>query len=120
MQTSKPTILFLGFLLVGQFLNGLHSARTGNHEIVYTWSVLAFYWALCWWFIHDSRIHSEPWADKYLDMGMFLYIAGIFMIPYYLFKTRGWKALYLIGLFLAVYLGGYVEGVFFYYLVSAF
>jgi len=51
------------------------------------------------------------WFDEYLDMGMFLYIAWIFIIPYYLFKTHGWKALYTIVLFIGVYFGAYIAGI---------
>jgi hypothetical protein len=39
-----------------------------------------------------------------------LYVAGFFLVPYYLFKTRGWKALYTIGLFLVIIFGAYLAG----------
>jgi hypothetical protein len=117
MQISNPIMFLCGFFLVAQFFNGIMAARAGYAAVSNPWYALAFYWAFVWWFIDDSRKHDIKWADDYLDMGMFLYIAGIFLVPYYLFKSRGWKALYIIGLFLGIYFGAYLVGVIFYSLL---
>src|SRR4030095_6468675 len=115
LQISMPSLLFGGFLSIAQFVNGFTNARTdGNLEITNYWYALAFYWALGWWFINDSRKHGNAWTDKYLDMGMFLYIGWIILVPYYLFKIHGRKALYTIGLFLGASFGAYVAGVILY------
>jgi hypothetical protein len=99
-------------------MNGILSAAShSSNRTLFVFS-LAFYWALSWWFINDSRKQGAPWADKYMDMGMYLYVAWIFIIPYYLFRTRGWKAIYIIGLSLGIYFGAYVMGVIFYLIVS--
>jgi len=110
MKISKPTIYLCGFFIVTQFINGFNDAGSSSSEISRFWYVAAFYWALNWWFIADARSYSAGWKDVYLDMSMFLYIAGFFVIPYYLFKTRGWKAFYTIVLFLGSILGTYILG----------
>ena len=110
LQVSRPSIFWCGFLFVTQIINGFNDARNSYSEISNFWYVLAFYWALGWWFITDSRKHGAGWAGGYMDMGMFLYIAWIFLVPYYLFKTRGWKALYTLMLFLGISIGAYIVG----------
>lgn len=119
-QISKPTIYLCSFFLVAQFINGINDTRGSYSDFSIFWFGLAFFWALNWWFIIDSRNHGTSWTDWHLDMGMFLYVAGFFIIPYYLFKTRGWKALYTIGLFLFTIYGAYVAGAIFYLLLSIF
>jgi len=84
------------------------------------WYLLVFYWVLIWWFVVDSSKQGERWPGGHLDMGMFLYIGGVFLIPFYLFKTRGWKALYTIGLFIGAIYGAYITGAIFSLLVSLF
>jgi hypothetical protein len=120
LQISKPSIFWCGFLFVVQFIYGFTSARTGGSEIAFFWYALAFYWALSWWFITDSRKHGIGWADEYMDLGMFLYIGWILLVPYYLFKTRGWKALYTIGLLFGTAFGAYIAGAIFYLITSIF
>ena len=119
LRISKPSILLCAFLVVAQFVNGFNVARIGdNSGISNPWYFLAFYWAIGLWFINDSRRHGVKWVDEYLDMGMFLYIACIFIIPYYLFKTRGWKVIFKIALLLGIYIGAYMGGVISYILTS--
>lgn len=110
LQISKPSILWCGFLFFSQLINGFNDARNSYSDISSFWYALAFYWALAWWFITDSHEYGAGWAGGYMDMGMFLYVAWIFLIPYYLFKTRGWKALYTLLLFLGVSIGAYIVG----------
>lgn len=119
-RVSKSLILLCGFFLVAQLINGLLAARNGYPEISNVGFALASYWILGWWFINDSRRHGIKWMDRYLDMGMFLYIAWIFVIPYYLFKTRGWRAIYLIVFVLGIYFGAYLVGAILYSLWSIF
>jgi hypothetical protein len=119
LQISKPSIYFALFLFIAQFINGLKTAQTGGYSSSsYIWFVLAFFWALSWWLNNDSKEYDIKWFDKYMDMGMFLYIGWIFLTPYYLFKTRGWKALYTIGLFIGVYFGALIIGTIVYFVAS--
>ena len=120
LQISKPSIYLCGFFLVTQLINGFNDVGNNLSETSNAWYGLAFYWALSWWFIVDSRTHGIGWIDGHLDMGLFLYLAGIFIVPYYLFKTRGWKALYTIGIFLGAFIGAYIAGAILYFLLRAF
>src|ERR687896_328477 len=52
-------------------------------------SPLGFLWLICWWLESDSRRVGTKWP---MDLGMFLYVAWIFIVPYHLFKTRGLRA----------------------------
>lgn len=115
----RPSILLSAFLFIAQFINGFNATQVGGASAISNfWYSLAFYWAIGWWFINDSRKHDVKWVDMYMDTGMLLYIAWIFIIPYFLFKTRGWKALYTIGLLLGTYFGAYIAGVVIYQLAS--
>ena len=100
---------------------GLNAARVGFSDLFNYWYVLATYWAMGWWFINDSRNHDIKWVSKYMDMGMLLYATWIFLIPYYLFKTREWKrALLMIGVILGIFFGAYIMGVVIYSIASIF
>jgi hypothetical protein len=65
------------------------------------------------WLISDSREHGISWP---MDMGMFLYVAWIFVIPYHLFRTRGFSGvvpiLMVVFAFMSAWLLGSVAGVF--------
>lgn len=112
MRISKPTIYLSLFLFTIQFTNGFHAVKVGNIPTLFNvWYFLAFYWVMGWWFINDSREHEIKWLDRYVDMGFYLYMAWIFILPYYLFKTRGRKAFFTLLMFLAIYIGAYFTGV---------
>lgn len=93
-------------------MNGFHAIRVGNIPTLFNvWYLLAFYWAMGWWLINDSKEHEIKWLDRYMGMGFYLYVAWIFIIMYYLFKTRRRKAFLTLLIFLAVYIGAYFAGV---------
>jgi hypothetical protein len=111
LQVSKPTIFLFGFIFVAQLNAGFNAAQVGLSTAFNYWYVLTLFFALAWWFINDSRNHDIKWDDEFLDMGMFLYIAWVFILPYYLIKTRGWKkALFMIGFFLIIFFGAAILG----------
>ncbi len=121
LHNAKPTLYLCVSLFILQAAYGFGSARgNGSPGTLDSWHVVALYWALSWWFINDSRRPDVHWSQDYMDMGLFIYVAGFFMIPYYLFKSRGWKAFYTIGLFLAIYIGAFALGAVFSTLLSAF
>lgn len=106
--TSPAGSLYL-FLLVTHSIDGLYLARGVDAPGVYhLLSFLALVWLMGWWLQQDSRKHEFKWV---YDMGFFLYVAWPIILPYYLFKTRGLKALLTILIFLAVYFGTYIIGV---------
>jgi hypothetical protein len=51
-------------------------------------------------------------------MGLFLYLAWPFVIPYYLFKTRGVKALITILSFAGIFMATYMIGALVYALLA--
>jgi hypothetical protein len=86
---KKATIALLAYTFCGQLVMLLYDAWAmplpAVFEILYS---LGFLWVVGWWFVEDCRSTGDSWP---LDMGMFLYTAWMFVIPYYLFKTRGIK-----------------------------
>jgi hypothetical protein len=44
-----------------------------------------------------------------MDLGMFLYIGWFFIVPYYLFKTRGVQAMIGIASFVGVFMAGWLS-----------
>ena len=115
-QLSAPTILLYLYLIITQLANGLYTA--GNAEppaIYYLLYPIGFLWVIGWWLMRDSRNRGVRWV---FDMGLFLYIAWPFIMPYYLIKTRGVKGLLTILIFVAAYVGAYVAGVALYVLLT--
>jgi hypothetical protein len=105
--TSLTALLWL-FVVVTQLINGLYFAREIEPPASYTLLYpLAFLWIIGLWMRRDCRKHGVRWA---LDMGLFLYIAWPFIMPYYLFKTRGLQGLLLVGAFMGVYLIALIAG----------
>jgi len=74
-------------------------------EILYP---IAFLGVVGWWFAEDCRRTGNSWP---LDMGMYLYAAWMFILPYYLFKTRGRKAFVGIVAFIGANIAAWVVAV---------
>lgn len=114
---SKPTLYLCMLVFILQLSYGFSAARNGgNPTIQDTWHTLALFWAIGWWFINDSRVYEIKWTDGFMDMGMLLYTAWIFIVPYYLFKSRGRKAIYTLVLILVVYFGAQLTGALIYFI----
>lgn len=107
-QLVSPTALLYIYLTLTQFAYGVYFASDieplPGFNSLYPLGLL---WLLGWWLLRDSRKRGIPWV---FDMGMFLYIAWPFIMPYYLVKTRGAKGLLMILGFIAVYVGALVVG----------
>jgi hypothetical protein len=111
LQISKPTLYLCAPIFVLQVIHGFAVTRSGGEPTVLdAWYPIALFWAVGWWFINDSRTNGINWNNEFLDMGMFLYIAWIVILPYYLFKSRDWKAISTILLISGVYLGAFITG----------
>ena len=106
---SKPLILLFIFLLIVQIANGLYFARgiepSPAFDLMYA---LGFLWLVGWWLKEDSKRYGVKWV---YDMGFFLYLAWVFIVPYYLFKTRGLRAFITILSVVGIFSGTYLVGV---------
>jgi hypothetical protein len=60
---------------------------------------ISFLGLLCWWLQKDSVRTGVSWP---LDLGMFLYVGWILVLPYHLVKTRGVRGLVGICIFVGV------------------
>ena len=106
---TSPTALLYLYLVIAQTIAGFYLARGIELPPTYIYLYpLGLLWIMGWWLQNDSRKHGVAWV---FDMGLFLAIAWPFIMPYYLFKTRGWRALFAILAFVAIYLGASVLGV---------
>ncbi len=107
--TISPTVLLYIFLVITQIGSGSYFASGDEPSPVFTLiNVLGFLWIIGWWLRQDSR--KRGIAQVY-DIGMFLYIAWPFIMPYYLLKTRGAKGLLVILGFVGAYIGALVVGI---------
>ncbi len=107
-QITPPTALLYLFVVVTQIFSGIYIAREAEFPPGYILLLrLGFLWIIGWWLQSDNRRHNIKWV---YDMGLFLYIAWPLIIPYYLFKTRGLKALLTILIFVGIYAGANIIG----------
>jgi hypothetical protein len=107
-RVATPAALFYLFVIAAQMIGGFYLAREQEPPQAFSLLyALGFVWVMGWWLLNDSRARGVGWV---LDMGLFLYIAWPLIMPYYLIKTRGWKGLLVILIFLGVYVGAALAG----------
>ena len=100
MQIETPTMALFVFAFLTQFLTTIYSAFQISPSAIFGFlSAIGFLWLICWWLKEDSRRTGITWP---LDLGMFLYVAWVFIVPYHLFKTRGLTGLWGILSFIVV------------------
>ena len=108
-RISVPAIFLVIFMFLANIATGLHYGfsiqPSSAFSLIYT---LGFLGGLSWWLIDDRQKNGLEWLHSW---GNFLYFAGWLVVPFYLFKTRGTKALLTILLFLGLYFGTYIVGV---------
>ncbi len=101
----SPSRIFFAYLFISQFTTSLYEARQvelpNGLEIL---SGLAFVWLIWWWLRDDSRKRNIQWM---LDLGFFLILGWVFILPYHLFKTRGLSAFIPILFFILVLISAY-------------
>lgn len=108
-KISSPAALLYLFLVAAQVVKGFYLAsETGAPPGFTLLYPLGLLWTVGSWLREDSRRRGVVWV---FDMGLFLYIAWLVFMPYYLLKTRGAKGLLTLLAFLGVYLGAYLAGV---------
>ena len=107
-QIFSPGVLLYLLVFVGQAAAGFYWASEAEPSPAFSLLYgLGFLWGVGWWLRRDGRRRGVRWV---LDLGMFLYIAWPFIMPYHLLKTRGAEGLLPILAFGAVYVGGLVAG----------
>ncbi len=115
-RLASPTFLLYLFVVVTQLISGFYLAHSVEPPPAYTFLYsLGFLWLIGWWVKSDSRKYGIAWV---MDMGLFLYIAWVFFMPYYLVKTRGVKGLLYLLAFIAVYLTALVIGAALYIIIA--
>ncbi|HZJ44419.1 MAG TPA: hypothetical protein VFD63_11665 [Pyrinomonadaceae bacterium] len=108
-QLASPTGLLYVFMVLTQIVTGVYAASgvepPASFTLIY---ILGFLWIMGWWLRVDSRTRGVAWV---FDMGLFLYVAWPFILPYYVLKSRGRKGLLAILCFVAVYIAATLVGV---------
>lgn len=101
---SRPAKVFFAFTFFAQVIVSLYEAWAFEPSIV---NDLLFHLAnasiLWWWLTEDSRKTGDTWP---MDLGYFIYIAWPVLIPYHLFKTRGFSGFIGILAYIAPLLAG--------------
>lgn len=98
--TAENLMLFAFMLLAeaaGVLFNVTATEPSAAYELLKN---LGYLYALGYWVQVDSRRHSFRWP---YCRGVFLQLIWMFLIPYYLFKTRGRKAFLTLLIFIAMY-----------------
>ena len=108
LHISIPALFFFGFISLANLIAGLYAGFSIQPSACFQPIYALIVWtSLSWWVIDDSRKHGWEWLHSW---GIFLYVVGWLIVPYYLFKTRGAKALLIIVLFVVLYLGTFIAG----------
>ena len=111
--TSTPAetvarLLLVTAVFVQQVVSGFYIGL--ERELPDAFPILSslFFWlSVVTWFALYSQRHHVPWV---LDMGWFLFGAGIVLIPYYLFKREGRVGLARVGLFCLTWFAAWAMG----------
>lgn len=106
----NPSAAIFVYVFFSWFVETLYaSQQIETPWIWYGLSQIVLVWLVWWWLVDDSRKRGIGWG---MDLGMFLYIAWIFVLPYHLFKTRGWSGFIPILFFILTALAGTATAVF--------
>ena len=110
-RSSTPTKALFAFVIIAPFLDLLYLAHEISLPPLYeTLYPFAFVGLNCWWLKEDSKRSGVTWP---LDMGMYLYVAWICILPYHLFKTRGLRGgIFAILAFIGVLLSSWLTALF--------
>jgi hypothetical protein len=107
-------LFFLGVNTAEALLTLGDSSLAGGATFMLRFVSLFLFWQ---WLESECRPYRQTYP---LDMGMFLYAAGVGLIPYYMWRTQRWRGVLkvagLAGLWVATYLiaegGAFVLGTF--------
>ncbi len=106
---TPATLLLVAFLLVSQIAGAAFDIAgrepPPGFDLLYT---LGLIYAVGYWIQVDNRRYNFKWP---YCQGIFLYVVGLFVIPYYLFKTRGKYAFLLLFVFLCLTIASSLIGI---------
>ena len=104
---SAPAKVLFSFAFFTQFVAALYSAKAFELPVLIQFLYwLALGWVMWWWLKEDSKQAGFAWPM--MDLGYFIIVAWIVIIPYYLFATRGLKGFIGILSFIGVFLAGWL------------
>ena len=101
-QLTAANLILFAFMLVAQVPSTaylfMRLESPPGFELLYTFGAL---YTVGYWLEVDSRKYNFRWP---YCRGVFLHIAAFFIVPYYLFKTRGKYAFLTLLIFFCLYL----------------
>ena len=88
-RISIQIIILLVFIVTIQTIEGFYAVYGFEPPGAFVLlRHIIWFWLIGDWFMKDSKKHKVNWA---FDMGFFLLMSWPILIPFYLFKTRGFK-----------------------------
>ena len=107
-QTTAPTVFLYSYVIVTQIASGLYfAAELQPSPVLTVMGPIGMIWAITSWLQRDFHSRQIQWT---IDAGFFVYIGWLFLLPYYLLKTRGARGLLLMLAFVAVYFVSTIVG----------
>jgi len=107
-QVARPTEVLFAFVFLTQFVTTLYALREVGGPWLYEFLYpIALSWIMWWWLQNDCKRTGINWP---LDFGLLLYVAWMIVVPYHLFKTRGFRGLAGIAAFIGILIAGTVCG----------
>lgn len=104
----SPAGLLYIYLILTATAQGVYFASAAEEPVGFSLIYpIGYLWIVGWWLREDSRKRGITWL---YDMGLFLYIAWPFIMPYYLLKTRRTRGLLVMLVFMATYVGAFILG----------
>lgn len=102
-RTVQKTAIPLGVVFL---LGNLGGALYGAYGLQPSSAFRALYfaataWAMAWWFVEDRRARGLAVS---IDYGWFALWAWPLVLPYHLFRTRGWRGFAVIGKCIALFI----------------
>ena len=101
---STPAKVLFAFTFAVQLIGGLYLAWQLEPSLPYSYLLYVAHVSILWWWLkEDSKKTGDTWP---MDLGYFIYLAWLALIPYHLFRTRGFRGF--IGIF--GYVGSIIAG----------
>jgi len=101
---SLPAALLYGFATVTLCAEGSRAGEIGLFEVAAGYLVAS---TIALWILRDAE--RRRWELPY-DFGSWVFFFWPVVVPLYLFKTRGWRGLKVMGLFVLIYATGTLLG----------